>query len=158
MTLDDLNSAPLAQAQAMLAGLYEHSDWIAEQALAERPFQSLAHLQYAMCRVLDGAGREAQLALLRAHPELAGKGLVLSKLTAESQHEQKKAGLTDCTPQEMAAIQQFNADYRAKFDWPFIVAVRGPRGAGLSRAEINATFQRRHAGHRFGVNPRGRRE
>ena len=103
MTLDDLNSAPLAQAQAMLAGLYEHSDWIAEQALAERPFQSLAHLQYAMCRVLDAAGREAQLALLRAHPELAGKGLVVSSLTTESQHEQKKAGLTNCTPASTSA-------------------------------------------------------
>ena len=76
MTLDELNSAPLPQAQAMLAGLYEHSDWIAHQALAQRPFKSLAQLQYAMAKVLDGAGREAQLALLRAHPELAGKGLV----------------------------------------------------------------------------------
>ena len=147
MTLDELNSAPLAQAQAMLAGLYEHSDWIAEQALAERPFKSLAHLQYVMCRVLEAAGRDAQLALLRAHPELAGKGLVLSELTAQSQHEQKKAGLTDCTPDEMAAIQQFNADYRAKFDWPFIVAVRGPRGTGLTKAQIMATMARRLQGH-----------
>ncbi len=147
MTLDELNNAPLAQAQAMLAGLYEHSDWIAEQALAQRPFTTLAQLQYAMCRVLDAAGREPQLALLRAHPELAGKGLVLSKLTAESQHEQKKAGLTDCTPEEMAAIQQFNADYRAKFDWPFIVAVRGPRGTGLTKAQIMATMARRLQGH-----------
>ena len=147
MTLDELNRAPLAQAQAMLAGLYEHSDWIAAQALAERPFKSLAHLQYAMCRVLDAAGREAQLALLRAHPELAGKGLVVTSLTAESKHEQKKAGLTDCTPDELAAIQKFNADYRAKFDWPFIVAVRGPRGTGLTKAQIMATMARRLQGH-----------
>jgi len=151
MTLDELNSAPLPQAQAMLAGLYEHSDWIAERALAERPFKSLAQLQFAMCRVLDAAGREAQLALLRAHPELAGKGLVVSSLTAESRHEQKKAGLTDCTPEgtpeELAAIQQFNADYKAKFDWPFIVAVRGPRGTGLSKAQIMATMARRLQGH-----------
>jgi N-carbamoyl-L-amino-acid hydrolase len=147
MTLDELNSAPLPQAQAMLAGLYEHSDWIAHQALAQRPFKSLAQLQYAMAKVLDGAGREAQLALLRAHPELAGKGLVPGELTAESRHEQKKAGLTDCTPQELATIQQFNADYRAKFDWPFIVAVRGPRGTGLRKAEILATMARRLQEH-----------
>ena len=147
MTLDELNSAPLPQAKAMLAGLYEHSDWIAERALAERPFKSLAQLQFAMCRVLDAAGREAQLALLRAHPELAGKGLVVSSLTAESRHEQKKVGLTDCTPEELAAIQQFNADYKAKFDWPFIVAVRGPRGTGLSKAQIMATMARRLQGH-----------
>ena len=86
MTLDDLNSAPLAQAQAMLAGLYEHSDWIAEQALTERPFQSLAHLQYAMCRVLDAAGRDAQLALLRAHLMKAGdpEGIALPRAAAPS--------------------------------------------------------------------------
>ena len=100
-----------------------------------------------MAKVLDGAGSEAQLALLRAHPELAGKGLVPGELTVESRHEQKKAGLTDCTPDELAAIQQFNADYRAKFGWPFIVAVRGPRGSGLSKAEILATMARRLQEH-----------
>jgi beta-ureidopropionase / N-carbamoyl-L-amino-acid hydrolase len=147
LTLQDLNNAPLAEAAQMLDGLYEHSPWIAEQALTQRPFKSLAQLKHAMVRVLQAAGTDAQLALIRAHPELAGKAMVSKTLTAESTNEQNKAGLTDCTPQEFAQIQQLNADYNAKFGFPFILAVRGPRGTGLGKHEIIATFARRLQGH-----------
>ncbi|MDP2261529.1 MAG: 2-oxo-4-hydroxy-4-carboxy-5-ureidoimidazoline decarboxylase [Hydrogenophaga sp.] len=143
LTLDQLNAAPPAQAVQWLDGLYEHSPWIAEQALAQRPFASLAALKHAMVAVLNAAGTEPQLALIRAHPELAGKAMVSNALTAESTNEQTKAGLTHCTPQEFAHIQQLNADYNARFGFPFILAVRGPRGAGLSTREIIATFERR---------------
>jgi N-carbamoyl-L-amino-acid hydrolase len=146
-TLDQLNQATPAEAAQMLTGLYEHSDWIAERALAERPFASLAQLKHAMTRVLDEAGRDAQLALIRAHPELAGKAMISKTLTAESTNEQTKAGLTDCTPEEFARIQQLNADYNARFGWPFILAVRGPRGLGLNKHQIIATFERRLRGH-----------
>ncbi len=147
LTLEQLNSASREQAAQLLDGLYEHSPWIAEQALNERPFRSLAHLKHAMCEVLAHAGREAQLGLIRAHPELAGKAMVSKTLTAESTHEPTKAGLTDCTPEEFAKIQQLNADYNAKFGWPFILAVRGPRGAGLNKQQIIAAFERRLHGH-----------
>jgi N-carbamoyl-L-amino-acid hydrolase len=147
LTLEQLNSASPAEAAQMLDGLYEHSPWIAEQALAQRPFQSLAHLKHAMCGVLDRAGRDAQLGLIRAHPELAGKAMVSKTLTAESTHEQTKAGLTDCTPDEFAKIQRLNADYNAKFGWPFILAVRGPRGVGLNKTQIIEAFERRLHGH-----------
>jgi N-carbamoyl-L-amino-acid hydrolase len=145
--LTQLNEASLAEASQMLDGLYEHSPWIAERALAQRPFTSLAHLKHAMAQVLDVAGREAQLGLIRAHPELAGKAMVSKTLTAESTNEQTKAGLTDCTPDEFAKIQQLNADYNSKFGWPFILAVRGPRGAGLNKTQIIAAFERRLHGH-----------
>ncbi len=147
ISLEQLNSASRAQATQMLDGLYEHSPWIAEQALNERPFKSLAHLKHAMCEVLAHAGREAQLALIRAHPELAGKAMVSKTLTAESTNEQTKAGLTDCTPEELAKIQKLNADYNAKFGFPFILAVRGPRGAGLNKQQIIDAFERRLHGH-----------
>ncbi|MBQ0920267.1 2-oxo-4-hydroxy-4-carboxy-5-ureidoimidazoline decarboxylase [Hydrogenophaga aromaticivorans] len=143
ISLDQLNAAPLAEAATMLDGLYEHSPWIAEAALQQRPFASLAALKHAMVRVLDEAGVEPQLALIRAHPELAGKAMVSKTLTAESTNEQLKAGLTHCTPEEFAHIQRLNADYNAKHGFPFILAVRGPRGTGLSKAEIIATFERR---------------
>ena len=142
-TLEQLNAAPLEVAAQMLDGLYEHSPWIAQLALALRPFASLAALQVAMTRVLDAAGREPQLALIRAHPELAGKAMVSNTLTAESTHEQSKAGLTHCTPDEFARIQQLNADYNARFGFPFILAVRGPRGTGLDKQTIIDTFARR---------------
>lgn len=143
ITLDQLNAASLPEAVQLLDGLYEHSPWIAEKAMARRPFASLAALKHAMVTVLNEAGTPPQLALIRAHPELAGKAMVSKTLTAESTNEQAKAGLTNCTPQEFAHIQQLNADYNAKFDFPFILAVRGPRGLGLSKAEIIATFERR---------------
>jgi len=147
LTLDQLNAAPLPEALQMLDGLYEHSPWIAECALAQRPFVSLAQLKHAMARVLDAAGLEPQLALIRAHPELAGKAMVSQSLTAESTNEQTKAGLTNCTPAEFAHIQQLNAAYNARFGFPFILAVRGPRGTGLTKAQIIDAFERRVHGH-----------
>lgn len=147
LTLEQLNAADTATAVQLLDGLYEHSPWIAEQALAQRPFKSLAHLKYAMVQVLEKAGVQAQLELIRAHPELAGKAMVAKTLTAESTNEQNKAGLTACTPEELAHIQQLNADYNARFGFPFILAVRGPRGTGLPKQEIIATFARRLHNH-----------
>ncbi|MBP7352711.1 MAG: 2-oxo-4-hydroxy-4-carboxy-5-ureidoimidazoline decarboxylase [Comamonas sp.] len=143
LTLEQLNTASVAEAVALLDGLYEHSPWIAEAALAQRPFTSLAHLKHAMVQVLAQAGVQPQLDLIRAHPELAGKAMVAKSLTAESTNEQNKAGLTACTPEEFARIQQLNADYNARFGFPFILAVRGPRGLGLGKAEIIETFARR---------------
>ena len=147
ITLAQVNAAPAAEALKLLDGLYEHSPWVAEQALKARPFLSLAHLKYTLVQVLAHAGREAQLALVRAHPELAGKAMVSQSLTAESTHEQGKAGLTHCTPEEFATLQQLNSDYNAKFGFPFILAVRGPRGTGLDKQQIIDTFSRRLQNH-----------
>jgi len=147
ITLNQINTLPRAEAAALLTGLYEHSDWIAEQALEARPFASTAALKHAMVKVLNKAGRAPQLALVRAHPELAGKAMVAQNLTTESTHEQTKAGLTNCTPEEFAHIQQLNASYNAKFGFPFILAVRGPRGSGLNKQQIISTFERRLNNH-----------
>jgi len=147
MTLDQLNAAPATEALQLLDGLYEHSPWIAEQALTQRPFKSLAQLKHAMARIVTQAGIAPQLALIRAHPKLAGKAMVSQSLTAESTHEQSKAGLTQCSAEEFARLQQLNTDYNAKFGFPFILAVRGARGTGLSRQEIIDTFERRLQGH-----------
>ena len=147
LTLDQLNAATHTEALQLLDGLYEHSPWIADQALAQRPFRSLAQLEHTLAQVVRTAGTEAQLALIRAHPELAGKAMVAQSLTAESTNEQSKAGLTQCTPEEFARIQQLNAAYNERFGFPFILAVRGPRGTGLSKQEIIDTFARRLDNH-----------
>ena len=147
LTLEQLNAASPAEALALLDGLYEHSPWIAEEALAQRPFRSLAHLKHALAQVVRTAELDAQLALIRAHPELAGKAMVAKSLTAESTNEQSKAGLTQCTPEEFERIQQLNAAYNERFGFPFILAVRGPRGTGLSKQEIIDTFARRLDNH-----------
>lgn len=150
LTLDWLNQATPDEAVAALDGLYEHSPWITAAALRQRPaggFASLAAFKHVLVQVVQQAERGAQVALVRAHPELAGKAAVAGELTAESTHEQAKAGLNQCTPEEFALVQQLNAAYNARFGWPFVMAVRGARGTGLHRREIIATLQRRLAGH-----------
>ena len=147
LTLEQLNAATQEQFTRLLDGTYEHSPWIASAAWPKRPFASLAALKLAMVEVVRSVGREAQVKLVRAHPELAGKAMVAKTLTAESTNEQGGAGLTNCTPEEFAKINKLNADYNAKFGFPFILAVRGPRGTGLSKAEIIATFERRLEHH-----------
>jgi len=149
-TLHELRSADEAGFVALLDGIYEHSPWIAAAAFRARPaagHASLAALKHALVQAVREAGREAQLGLIRAHPELAGKAMVAKSLTAESADEQTRSGLTHCSADEFAQLQQLNAGYNAKFGWPFILAVRGPRGEGLTRTEIIATFARRLAGH-----------
>ena len=145
--LDQVNHASAAQALALLDGLYEHSPWIAAKAIESRPFQSLAHLKYVMATVLTNAGDQAQLDLIRAHPELAGKAMISRSLTTESTLEQNTAGLAQCSPQEFATVQQLNFDYKAKFGFPFILAVRGTRGNGLTKLQIIRTFERRLNNH-----------
>ncbi|HAU58256.1 MAG TPA: OHCU decarboxylase, partial [Comamonadaceae bacterium] len=147
MTLEQLNTAALSDALRALDGIYEHSPWIARQALAQRPLRSLAHLKSVMAAVVRNAEPEAQLQLIRAHPELAGKAMVGQQLTAESSQEQSAAGLTHCTPQEFERLQQLNTAYNTRFGFPFILAVRGPRGTGLTRQQIIDTLARRLHNH-----------
>ena len=147
LTLHTLNAARASEFAACLEGVYEHSPWIAERAASRRPFASLAQLKRALVEVVHEAGRDAQLALIRAHPELAGKAMVANVLTAESNNEQNLASLAACTPQEFAVLKKLNADYKVKFGFPFILAVRGPRGEGLRRTEIIDTFARRLDNH-----------
>ena len=88
LTLERLNAADVATATQMFEGLYEHSPWSAEAALAQRPFKSLAHIKHAMAQVLAQAPEQAQRDLVLAHPVLAGKAMVSNTLTAESTNEQ----------------------------------------------------------------------
>lgn len=150
LTLDALNAAGEDDFVALLDGLYEHSPWIARRAFALRPprgFASTAALKHAMATVVREAALDEQLGLIRAHPELAGKAMVANTLTAESTNEQSRAGLAHCSAEEFGRLQQLNADYNARFGWPFILAVRGPRGEGLSRQQIIDTFARRLNAH-----------
>jgi N-carbamoyl-L-amino-acid hydrolase len=146
LTLAQLNALEPAVAEQVLHGLYEHSPWIVHKALAARPFASLAQFKRRMVEVLSAADSEAQLALIRAHPELAGKAMVEQTLTAQSSQEQSRAGLTHCTPEELRRIGQLNSAYSERFGFPFILAVRGERGRGLSKQQIFETFERRLQG------------
>ncbi len=112
----------------IFAGIYEHSPWIAEQVWDKgmSPAENSPRgLRAAMIDVVEAAGREPQLALLRAHPDLAGKLAVSGELTADSTSEQASAGLDSCTQTEFDTIQSLNNRYKSSFGFPFILAVKG---------------------------------
>lgn len=134
ITLDQLNQASPAQFVAALDGIFEHSPWVATRVEVARPFLSRAHLLQAMRTVVATADLDEQLALIRAHPELAGKAAIRKELTVESTREQQGAGLDSCTPEEFARLHELNAEYRARFAFPFILAVRGHTPASIIRA------------------------
>ena len=122
-------------------GIYEHSPWVAaavfDAGLGAGDDEARA-LAGRMARVVDAADDAAKLALLRAHPELAGRLAASGELTAESTAEQASAGLDRCTPEEFAEFHTLNEQYNARFGFPFIVAVRG-----LSRQDILSAFRER---------------
>ena len=136
--LSELNRADRAAFVAALGGIFEHSPWIAEAAWAARPFADVAALHAAMVAAMRSAPHARALALLRAHPELAGRAMVDKTLTADSTSEQTRSGLTHCTPEEFARLTRLNADYNRKFGWPFILAVKF-----LDRPTIIRTFAER---------------
>ena len=126
---------------AQFGGIYEHSPWVAASLWNQGLGPDDRHLSRFATRmrdIVDAAGHERQLALLRAHPELAGKLAIAGGLTAESSSEQAGAGLDSCTPAEFASYSDLNDRYGARFGHPFIIAVRG-----LDRAAILAAFESR---------------
>jgi N-carbamoyl-L-amino-acid hydrolase len=147
ITLHAINNATQAEFMTLLDGVYEHSPWIAEQAWHHRPFKTIAALKLTLVRSVREATEEQQIHLIKQHPELAGKAAVAKTLTPESRQEQQAAGLSHCAQDEYDRLQKLNAAYLARFGWPFILAVRGPRGTGLTRREIIETFDRRLQQH-----------
>jgi 2-oxo-4-hydroxy-4-carboxy-5-ureidoimidazoline decarboxylase len=123
-----------------LADVFEHSPWVAAGACAQRPFADIAALHRAMTAVVARAPAEQQLALLRAHPELAGREAQQGALTAASAGEQARAGLDALSPAQMLRITQLNAAYLARHGFPFIVCV-GEHSLG----SLMQAFERRAA-------------
>jgi allantoate deiminase/N-carbamoyl-L-amino-acid hydrolase len=123
--LSALNALDEAGFVAALDGIFEHSPWVAADTAAARPFANRLQLADALCATMYAASRDRQLALVRAHPELAGRAAIGGMLTADSAREQAGAGLDRCTPEEYARLQSLNAAYNARFGFPFVLAVKG---------------------------------
>ena len=123
-SLPQLNQFSQAAFSAALGHLFEHSPWVAEQAWRRRPFRDAAHLHAELCAAMRAAPPEWQFALIRAHPDLAGRLAQQKKLTAESTKEQASAGLDQLTDAELAEFTRFNDGYLAKFGFPFIICAR----------------------------------
>ena len=120
LTIDDLNHLDEEVFVDELDDVYEHSPWVPERVLPERPFDSLVALQEAMRSAVDEASRETKLELLRAHPDLGDQ----TEITASSQREQASAGLDQLSPEMYEAFQRLNDRYREAFGFPFIMAVK----------------------------------
>ena len=138
MNINEINTLDQAGFVQYLGGVFEHSPWIAEQTWAARPFADREALHKAMLNTLRRADEQTQLALIQAHPELAGKAAEEGSLTHESTVEQASAGLNQCTPAELAEIRELNRAYSDKFGFPFIMAVKG-----RSKTEILQAFRQR---------------
>jgi len=124
MTFDALNQLDRAGFVAAIGHLFEHSPWVAEETWPRRPFRDAAHLHAELCATMRGASPERQLALIRAHPDLAGRLAQQKQLTAESTREQASAGLDTLSDAELGAFAELNAAYRARFGFPFIICAR----------------------------------
>lgn len=124
MTLSEINALDRAGFTAALGHLFEHSPWVAEAAWVRRPFRDAAQLHAELCAAMRAVAREKQLALINAHPDLAGRLAQQNKLTAESKQEQASAGLSRLREEELAEFQRQNAAYRARFGFPFIICAR----------------------------------
>jgi len=122
-------------------GVYEHSPWIAEALFAQgvdAADDAIEHLHRRLASIVRAASREAQLALIQAHPDLAGKAAVRGELSAASTAEQAGAGIQDCTPEEFERFNRLNTAYKARFGFVFIMAVKGS-----NRQQILAAFEER---------------
>jgi OHCU decarboxylase len=144
MTLQELNRIGRAEFVAALGGMFEHSPWVAEQAFDKRPFAGVQQLHAAMSGAVRAAPQGDQLALIRAHPELAGREAVAGALTAESTSEQSRLGFNALSKSEFERMTELNRRYREKFGFPCIVALK----LHASRATVIAEFERRTANDR----------
>lgn len=124
MTLGDVNGWEREEFVARLGFLFENTPWIAAEAWSRRPFRDVAHLHQTLCGVMYAATEERQLALIRAHPDLVGRAALAGTLTPDSTREQAAAGLDDLSPDDILAFQQYNAAYRKRFGFPFVICAR----------------------------------
>src|SRR5215212_4514443 len=124
LTLANVNALSRDAFVAALGPLFEGSPWIAEATWPARPFDSLDQLHQALCATMYAAPIERQVALIQAHPDLAGKAAIAGELTAESAREQSSAGLSRLAPEQFASFMRLNQAYRERFGFPFVICAR----------------------------------
>jgi OHCU decarboxylase len=142
LAIDAVNAMSPAEFVAAFGGVFEHSPWVAERAARARPFANLGALHAAMIDAVEHAAPDERLALLNAHPELAGREAQAGMLTRDSTTEQGRLGFNALTPDELERVSRANRAYRARFGFPLIVAL----ALHATRASVIAEMERRAAG------------
>jgi OHCU decarboxylase len=143
MTLAELNATDRDAFVGTLGGVFEHSPWVARAAFDRRPFASVADLHDALEAAMRAAPCERRVALIRAHPELAGREARAGELTEASTGEQARAGLDRLTAEELAELEVVNRAYRERFGFPLVVCVREHTKASIlawGRARLSHTL------------------
>lgn len=148
MNLVEVNALTLEQFVARFGGVFEHSPWVAERAWQARPFASLENLCQIMAKKVQAAAPAEQLALIRAHPELAGREAMGGKLTVDSSSEQGRLGFMNLDRSHFERLAELNRRYRQRFGFPCIVALK----LHANRASVMAEMRRR-----LGNTPRAER-
>jgi len=138
VALADLNAADDAGFMAALGDVYEHAPWVAQAASRQRPFVTLTALHNAMMAAVRAAPADQQVALIKGHPDLAGKAARAGAMTVDSKAEQASAGLDRLSETEFAQFHRLNNAYREKFGIPFIICARRH-----SKDSILQQFERR---------------
>ena len=138
ISLDTLNAADRANFAAALGGIFEHSPWVAERAHERAPFDTVTDLFAAMHATVDRATKDEQLALVRSHPDLAGRAARAGTLTTASTAEQGALGLDRLSDAEFERFERLNKAYKKKFGFPFVVCIQRQ-----TRAAILDSFERR---------------
>jgi 2-oxo-4-hydroxy-4-carboxy-5-ureidoimidazoline decarboxylase len=118
--VDDLNALGRDEFTRALAPVFEHSPWVAERTAGKRPIANRGELHAALCETVMKASEDEKLSLIRAHPDLVGRDL----LTPESKSEQARAGLGELSPEEIERFREYNARYRERFGFPFVICAR----------------------------------
>jgi len=147
ISIASLNQFDREQFIESLGGIFEHSPWVADLVYENRPFDSKAGLHQTMVEAVKQSPEFQRMALICNHPELAGKEAADGTLTEDSQKEQARAGLDQCTAAELTQLKSLNNSYREKFEFPFIIAV-----TGLDKTAIIAAIElrlRNSAGDEF---------
>ena len=125
IALSKLNEMSNDEFVATLKDIFEHSPWVAEDVVEQRPFKSVRSLHSAMVQAVADASKRSQIELICAHPELAGKAALAGELTDSSTAEQAGAGLDTLSKEEFEQFHELNDSYKTKFGFPFILAVKG---------------------------------
>ena len=130
LSIDEINGASKKEFVEMLGNIYEESPWVAVEAFSAQPFDSVSDIVATFAEIVDMASQERQLALLRSHPDLGEQ----TEMTDASEQEQASAGLDQLTEEQYRAFQRLNEQYKAQFEFPFIMAVQNESPAAIREA------------------------
>ena len=131
ITIDNVNALGTEDFLAAFGDVAEHAPWVAEEAMRDQPFVDCRAMTESFMDAVFDAGEPEKLALIRAHPDLAGRAAIAGELAEASKREQSGAGLDRLTTEEFTRFTALNEAYRAKFDFPFILAVKGVDKHGI---------------------------